>query len=280
MTTTAQILFHHDTLGDLVIDNGIDDAEWAYGLNTQTFATYGGEVVQILSVYIDDLTLMGTVTTYEQMEAIYKYFTSYLQIATQGKKKNPNIGESTVGQAYNLTPVHMSYPARGWLFYLYPKEVPGFRYAIDAVAPSWSVKSFVVDDTPDLALFKDGLKALHVSSNLAVPEGSDSQYITGVKGVPNVVSGQPGLFTISGDISPLYGDPNANPFETWDPSQQSAQKQIQQYADYYSSLIPKWAQGDLSALTAGIGSHPNVSSGLDTTNTGKVKSPTIPKTGK
>lgn len=270
MTTTAQILFHHDTLGDLVIDNGLDDAEWTYGLNTQTFPTYGGEVVQILSVFIDDLTLVGTITTYSQMEAIYRYFTSYLQIATQGKNKTPNVGESTVGDAYNLTPVHFSYPARGWFFHLYPKKVPGFRYAVDVVAPTWQVGCFVVDDTPDMALFKDGLKALHATSNLAVPEGSDGQFVTGVKGVTDDKSG---LFTISGDISPLYGDPNANPFETYDPSQQTPQAQIQQYADFYSSLIPQWASGDLSALTAGIGSRPSLTPGLDTTKQSKITVP-------
>src|ERR1019366_7215700 len=137
------------SIGDLEIDTGIDDADWAYGLNTVTFPTYGGEVVQILSVYIDDLTLHGTLSTYRQMEAIYKYFARYIQIASQGTKSVPGIGDSISGSAYNLWPITFSYPERNWFFKIIPLAVPGFRYGRDVVTPTWQIKAHVVDDSPD-----------------------------------------------------------------------------------------------------------------------------------
>ncbi len=142
--------FYHHNIGNLTIDTGLDDAQWAYGLNTANFSTYGGEVVQILSVYIDDLTLRGTVSTYKQVEAIYKYFTAYFMVSTQGQSPTPNIGDSVDGSAYNLYPVLFSYPERNWFFKLYPKSAPGFRYGRDVIAPTWELTSFVVDDAADL----------------------------------------------------------------------------------------------------------------------------------
>jgi hypothetical protein len=263
MAESAQLIFSHTDLGQLVIDNGLDDAEWTYGLNTQTFPTYGGEVVQILSVYIDDLKLSGTVTTYAQMEAIYKYFVSYIQIATQGTGQTitPDV---LSGSAYNLWPVYLHYPAREWFFKIYPKNVPGFHYGWDVVAPTWQVDCFVVDDTPDLTAIKKGIEALHVTNNMT-PTG-DTEIAPGDTA---------GLFTINGLISPLEGDPNKDPFETYDAGATAAQQQIMQFADYYSSLIGPWSQGDLSSLAAGIGSQPN--NMPSSTSTPTV---TIPKTPK
>src|SRR5579884_427636 len=98
------VFFAHPQLGTLSIDDGVDEIQWAYNLNTATFPTYGGEVIQILSVFIDDVTIGGTVATYHQMEAIYRFFAAYMQIATQGRNPVPNIKDSVTGTAYNLQP--------------------------------------------------------------------------------------------------------------------------------------------------------------------------------
>ena len=85
--SATQLLFHHELVNNgvpLVVTTGLDEIAWAYALNTATFPTYGGEVVQILSVYIDDMEVEGTVRTYAEAEAIYSFFMKYFTIATQG----------------------------------------------------------------------------------------------------------------------------------------------------------------------------------------------------
>lgn len=122
--------------GSLVIDLGMDQIQWGYKLNTHTIPTYGGEVVQILSAYIEDMTIAGTCGTYREMESIYRWFLTYFQSVTQ-----------TGG--FNGDPVHFTYPHRGWSFDLQPTQLPGFRYSTDTVAPQWQLQAFV-HEGPDL----------------------------------------------------------------------------------------------------------------------------------
>lgn len=249
------ISFQHNQVGALDIDNGIDDVAWGYRLNTATFPTYGGEVVQILSVYIDDVTFKGSVTTYNQMEAIYSYFVSYLQIATQGRNPSPNIGDSVSGTAYNLEPIYVSYPHRDWYFKVYPKNVPGFLLGKMVVAPTWQMSAFVIDDSPDLSLIKEGIQAL-----------ATAQLI------------DKSTLTLNGEISPSQGNPDTDPFETYTSSIAHQQQVIQKYAEYYNSLVPAYMQGDFAALTAGIGATPSFGQVSGPANPGTTAIPS-PKTG-
>jgi hypothetical protein len=118
----------------LTVDVNPDTLTWSYGLNTKNYPTFGGEVVQILSMFIEDMTITGTVSSYEKIEKIYSWFIAYMQRATQGKS-----------QAYDTTPVTFEYPARGWKFLIQPKTAPQFKYGRDVVAPTWSVTAAVVE---------------------------------------------------------------------------------------------------------------------------------------
>lgn len=218
-------------IGQLTIETGIDVAQWGYNLNTVSFPTYGGEVIQILSVYIDDLTLGGTVSTYSQCEAIYSYFGTYFQLATQGKNTSGIPGQS----AYNLDPIVFTYPARGWSFQLTPKSTPGFAYDWDAVGRIWQLQSHVIDDSANstISSMKDAIKYQAIQQALT------------------------GFAQINGEISPDSGNPEVNPFQTYDQAAQVTSASIKKYADYYNALIPAYANGDFSALTGGLGSTPS-----------------------
>lgn len=233
----STITFTHDYVGSLAIDNGIDDAAWSYGLNTASFPTYGGEVVQILSVYIDDLTLAGTCSTYAQIEAIYSYFAAYFQTATQGRSGSPNIGDSTTSGAYNLSPVTFSYAERGWSFTLYPKTAPGFHYGREVVAPTWQLTAFVVDNTPDLNLIKNGIKALAATD---LPGGK--QVFNGI---------DLNTFNLSGEISPDSGNPDTNPFETFQATPAQATQIVGQYGTFFNNLLDSYNNDDFSSLLGG-----------------------------
>lgn len=218
----VNLLFQHPHVGSLTVDTGMDEISWGYNLNTVNWPTYGGEVVQILSVYIDDMQVMGTVRTYEDAEDIYTFFANYIAIATQG-----NAGHGS----YDQTPMTMTYAPRGWHFDIQPLTVPGFGYSFDLVAPVWQMTAHIVDSSPDVHHLQD-LISDHILNNEN--------------------------FALTGRISPDYSNPDTNPFQTYIPhSQKDAQAQIQKYADYYNSLIPSYVHGDFSSLWTGIGSKPN-----------------------
>jgi hypothetical protein len=262
----ASIYFTHSYIGNLQIDTGIDLASWAYGLNTVSYPTYGGEVVQILSVYIDDLTLTGMVSTYAQLEAIYSYFTAYMIAATQGKKPVPN---PSSGSSYNLDPMYFHYPERNWTFKTYLQEAPGFMYDLETAAPQWQAKFQVVDDSPDLSIIKEGIKGAAVANiNAGLVGSGAAQSILGNQEIK-----------ITGEISPAFGDPNTDPFETFDENAKLEQQDITQYADYYNTLIPSYMQGDFSNLTGVVASQPNfgLKSGNSTPTQTKVHVPAAPK---
>lgn len=131
----------HDN-GMLYINTGADAIRWSYNLNTMTYPTFGGEVVQILSANIGDLNVTGTTGNYSILEDIYLWFMVYMSIATQGWRDSGTSG-------HNEDPVTMWYPVREWLFKIRPKTLPGFRLATDVVAPSWQITASVVQGDPD-----------------------------------------------------------------------------------------------------------------------------------
>jgi hypothetical protein len=142
----AKVVFHHSSIvNDLELDVNPDAVTWSYQLNTQNYPTYGGEVVQILSMFVNDMTITGTVSNYAKMEYIYEWFVAYMQQATQGKNAS-----------YDTTPVTFFYPARGWKFLIMPKSVPGFKYGKDVVAPTWSITAAVVESPEN---FRQSLKS-------------------------------------------------------------------------------------------------------------------------
>jgi hypothetical protein len=181
-----------------------------------------------------------------------------MQVATQGANPNQIQGVNS----YNLQPMYFTYPERNWRFKIYPLTAPKFYYGADVIAPVWQMTAHVVDDSPDLDLIKNGIKALAVSQ------------------LVNGASPDQGGFAINGQISPDQGNPDSDPFQTYDATLDQAQSQIAQLPDYYNSLLPAYLGGSFSELTAGLGSTPSLpgtsTSGGTTTPTTKVVVPPTP----
>lgn len=135
----------------LRIVTGANQIQWSYGLNTVTIPTYGGEVVQILSAFVDDISIEGDARTYREMERIYRWFLIYIQSATQEG-------------GFKDRPITMHYPHRGWKLEIKPKMLPGFRYATDVVAAQYRIEAHVIDPDP-------GMKQLAIKT--AQEEGWD-----------------------------------------------------------------------------------------------------------
>lgn len=134
----ATLYFSHEAIDKrLVIETGANQITWGYGLNNAVYPTYGGEVVQILSAYTDDVQITGDVQTYRHMEGIYSWFLKYMQLATQ------------TGDFVDAA-VTMNYPDRGWKLKIKPTSLPGFRYGTEVVAPSWTLQAAVIEDDEKL----------------------------------------------------------------------------------------------------------------------------------
>lgn len=225
----AKIQFYHPDASPntLYVDVKPNQIEWSYGLNVANFPTYGGEVVQILSAYIDDLTVTGNVRTYQEIEEIYSWFITYIQLATQGV--------TGVGR-YNVKPVQMSYFERGWKFNIYPTGVPGFKYGRDVVAPEWKLTAAVVDPAQGL-LDK-------ITTEAAETAGEDGLPLFGV------ATGEIGFEPHNPFSDPLGGEGKLGEKNTKRFLKGQSLSGFKTPADAYNELLPAYLEGNFEDLTA------------------------------
>jgi hypothetical protein len=239
--TTVFFVHPNAYVGNLTIENGLDQANWGYNLNTQVYPTYGGEVVQILSVNITDITLGGSLTTYRQAQLIYSYFARYMQVATQGTSGVPN---PTTNDAYTLQTMTFKYPMRGWEFQLMPKTAPGFTYDVELVNPTWSITAQIVDTAhqggnPTVGGIKSAIQSSAVQSLMGQSDNSFN--------------------SLTDQIGPPTGDPNTDPFQTFNQQDENAEAALGGVADYYASMVNGYTQGNFSSI-ASLGSQPSSTS--------------------
>lgn len=205
-----------------------DSIEWSYGLNTQNYPTYGGEVIQILSAFIEDMTITGTVETYSKMEDIYAWFITYIQIATTG------VGTGK----FNVAPVQMYYQERGWQFQIYPTSMPGFRYGTEVVAPEWSISASVVDPAFDL------VNAIMDQAAIEAASSRNGIQLFG-KATGNIGFEEHDPFS---DPEGGTGDLGKKNRLRFFGTEKQAKKQ-EDLADEYNKLLPAYLEGDFSDLT-------------------------------
>lgn len=222
----AKVIFTHPKmekpLGVPVKPNQI---EWSYGLNTANFPTYGGEVIQILSAFIDDMTINGNIRTYRGLENIYSWFIEYIHHAT--------VGETGTGR-YNVEPVHMEYLERGWSFNIYPTGMPGFRYGRDVVSPEWNLQAAVVDPAQGLID--------HIIGKAAKEE---ELKLFG-KATGNIGYEPHNPFSDPEGGEGALGEKNAERFLNG----QKVKGGFSELADAYNKLLPAYLKGDFSDLTS------------------------------
>ena len=218
----------------LTIPTGINEASWSYNLNTVTYPTYGGEVVQILSCNIGELVITGDLPSYRQMERVYGYFAYYLQIATQGRSKDPTSGKTS----YNQTAMTFTYPERGWTFKIMPQSLRRFRYGNDVVAPSWGITAHVVDHSNDLHSIKEFTKSQVLEQFLK----SDGE-----------------KFDLQGKIGFLAENPFSAPgtiFDAdFDPT--NTRSEWKKQSDRFNEVIEAYLDSDLDALYETLASRPD-----------------------
>lgn len=212
----VEVLFEHPQMGSLPLTIKPDSVVWSYELKTANYPTYGGEVVQILSCNIGDISISGTTRNYRTLESIYEWFVEYLQIATQ--------------DGYDARPVTFTYIERNWVFDIFPKQVPGFRYGRDVIAPTWTVVGEVVetDELYRRTLLDD------LTRKFMEEEGVE----------------------FFGKATAEIGYDPVDPFRTpvadnnFEKDKNSRSLTSGDLADYFLELIPAWSSGNFDALSA------------------------------
>jgi hypothetical protein len=215
------VLFSHPIvsghLGDLVLTVKPYDVVWSYGLNTANFPTYGGEVVQILSMYFDDMTIDGEVRSYGDIERIYGWFALYMQTASQGNKSRGS---------YDAKPVTFKFPHRGWVFDIYPKALPGFKYSRDVVACSYTINAAVLE--PELQTEQDFKSLIMDEVQFKASMGEDIDTFGKATAGIGFKEDNP------------FSGPTSQVFQR-DDSFQAGNKAL---GDFFTGLIPSWLDGD------------------------------------
>lgn len=209
----------------LYIDIRPDNIQWPYGINRQGFPTYAGEVVQLLSAYIGNLQMGGTVRTYHDIELIYKWFINYMFQATQGKTGAPVSNEY---YRYNEEPVTFEYPHRGWQLRLRPIGLPMFTYGTEVVAPEWALEAAVVEDeTGSFTTFTEN------NAEKAIEEGLTQLNANFGAGLQNPFAYYAG-YESEADIKKFLKNAKSPLLENG----------VEQVANWYNSIVEKFAKGE------------------------------------
>lgn len=242
-------------LGPLELETGVNSIFWGYNLNVQRYPTYGGEVVQILSAYVDDVVLAGEVRHDEELMHIYRYFYAYFTLASQGQ------GSGAIGdQRFNQKPMTLEYQHRQWLLHIQPIAAPGFRIGRDVVVPTWQLTAHVVQDWGDAPNVGEFLKQTVES----IPKDSDEEGSQ--------------TWELVGEVGYIEDNPFSDPSpgtDTFDPAKVQEGLKALDPSGMYNDIIKAYTEGKFDSLTAGAVSKP----GFMTAGGSKQEKPKANTTG-
>lgn len=218
------LIFKVDGDDPLKVNINPNQIEWGYQLNVNVTPTYGGEVIQILSAYIDKMTVTGNVRTYSKAEEIYSWFIKRLKTATQDG-------------GFRARGVEMIYEERDWKFRILPLTLAPLKYGRDVVAPEWSIQAQVVE--PDQ-------NATSLTMDQAAIDAREAK--TGVP-VFGLATGNIGWEEDDPFRSPIGGK-KVNKFYKDLIGGETVRYQSSDLGDWFNSLIPSYLEGNFDDLTA------------------------------
>lgn len=247
-----EVSFYHEDVGKLVLYTGINDIEWGYKLNTASFPTYGGEVIQILGSSVEVMNIQGDLKTYKDMTDVYSFFFEYFQIATQGKTGNAEKGKTR----YNQKPMTFTYHERGWEFHIQPMSAPGFRIGREVVVPSWRISTHVEH-------FHGSDLKQEIANSAALSQRVDPT------GNYSADKSDYSFFSLKADTGYVEGSPFTDPFGSVDGAVtgkgNDASSVIKKNSEFYKQLLPSYMAGDFENLLYGFSSKPAAGNGASET---------------
>lgn len=250
--------FTYPASGDdpLYIHSGANAINWSYVLNTQSTPTIGGEVVQVLSCFVGPLTIQGQTAglrtnqsgklTKNQIPG-WKQFNGrdnfspnheLREIVQWFRKYMTRAGSDNLGNVYRSErAIKFEYPERGWVFYIMPTGLKGFKYDKGVVSPEWSITAEIVSNN-----------ALDYFAGVTMTSFTDELLTTNAK-----LQGQIGLsyFQTTGtqNANPNFGQTgdygSTNPFLNPE-LYLSANKVLKKMGDNFQGLVAAWSTGDFA----------------------------------
>lgn len=240
----------------LYIHSGATAINWDFVLNTQSTPTIGGEVVQVLSCFVGPITITGQTAGLKtnqsgklgpteipgwkdfngksafgpnhELRSIVQWFRYYMTKA----------GSDNLGNIFRAErAIKFEYPERGWVFYIMPTALKGFRYDKEVISPEWSITAEIVSDNAldffsgvTMSSFTDEL----LTTNAALQgQIGLSHFATTETQTANANFGQTGDFG------------STNPF--LNPSLSGkAGAALQKMGDNFQGLVAAWASGDFA----------------------------------
>jgi len=131
-----------------------DDIRWNFKMKTTDSKTMGGKVIQVLGTRLDDLTIQGQFSP-DRAKGDTEAWQSQIRFRAQVEK-----WADRAANTENTNPLRFTYPPRNWEFKVYIKSISGIDWAIDAIAPRWTMVLFPMDDRAT-AIVK-GIKDLYL----------------------------------------------------------------------------------------------------------------------
>lgn len=176
------VTFSHSVLGNLTLRLPPTSVSWTYNMNTKTWDTYAGQVIQLLSINFDQFVITGkfgkegphgrikegnkfierSSTEFDNYKTksqygigltqMTAYFRDYFSIASQGNNAH-------LQGNYNQEPIKLTYSgaldvpidtgkAETWT--IYPTSFPSYRRSNQDFAPEWRVEAEVYEPATEI----------------------------------------------------------------------------------------------------------------------------------
>lgn len=113
------------------LPRGVNDVNFGYTMNTQTYDTLGGRVVQLLSVRVDRLTISAHAGTRDDLLRLVDFAAVRMEM-----------------HAASELPVRLEIPSRDWFFDVWVVTMPAIRLDVQSVAYEYRM-DFEVEQASD-----------------------------------------------------------------------------------------------------------------------------------
>lgn len=171
MATTFSFSDVHGKNYTLNVRHNPYSIDWTYNLNTNIVDTYAGQVVQILSVNIDKVTIEGQLgvegstgrkreggllvpregteqftfngVAYPGLHAMTEFFRLYFAVSSQGN--DPQVSGAYAQVAMNVNYDVDTNPSSRYWPKIIPTDFPSFSRSVENFAPMWRVEAYVLE---------------------------------------------------------------------------------------------------------------------------------------
>ncbi len=126
---------------------------WSYGIKTSVTETVGGKVVQVYGTSIDDMTVRGKFSSWQEQAQFLRRVEGWIDSVIQNR---------------DAPPLRFTYAPRGWNFLVYVASFnqPGGDNSVSldnaTFAPDWSLTLSIIEDNGGLQAIRDQAMEMYI----------------------------------------------------------------------------------------------------------------------